>query len=475
MAIKSVMSHTASIYVHLDWHIGHYVKVLMDEIFGETCFVNEIIWWYPSGSDPSANFNRKHDTLFWYCKEQDAQFFDFDAVAIPYTPEQEARFKETDEDGRKYYWNTNPRGEDVKTYKKAGVGEYDVWNIGINATLNKELGYATSKPPKLLERIIKASSSESMLVADFFGGSGVAAEVAGRLGRRFIHCDVGINSIQTTRDRLKDAGVGFDILEIRDGVSLFRNPTQTMDKIKALVPGLKGEAGLDPFWAGAINDSKLGTIPVYIPDLKDSGTKFLDVVLINRIIHEAIPDLDSDIKKVIVYYVDIDDEKEIDAFIKEDDTTLVEIELRDLKALLDDVVIEDRAEFTVGEITDNLHGGFEVRVDKFVSDRVLQKIDEFNQKVFQKALGKKPFIPIAVSEDGLETIEFLSLDCTAAEGEWHSDSEIKIDKLGYVAYNGKKTKDFWDGTIRAEHKPLRLKIRNICGDESVWGLYCSAN
>lgn len=72
------------------------------------------------------------------------------------------------------------------------------------------------------------------------------------------------------------------------------------------------------------------------------------------------------------------------------------------------------------------------------------------------------------SEEGLEAIEYLSLDCTSGSGEWHSDSEIKIDKLGYAIRNGKKTKDFWDGIIRADKQSLRLKIRNICGDETVW-------
>jgi adenine-specific DNA-methyltransferase len=81
---------------------------------------------------------------------------------------------------------------------------------------------------------------------------------------------------------------------------------------------------------------------------------------------------------------------------------------------------------------------------------------------------KKPYRPIVISEYGLETIEFLSLDCTAAAGEWHSDSEIKIDKFGYVIRNGEKTKNFWNGTICAENQPMRLKIRNICGDESIW-------
>ena len=72
--------------------------------------------------------------------------------------------------------------------------------------------------------------------------------------------------------------------------------------------------------------------------------------------------------------------------------------------------------------------------------------------------------------DGLELIEFLSLDCTARDGEWHSDSEIKIDKLGYAIRNSEKTKEFWDGTIQSEKQPLSLKIRNICGDESIWEL-----
>lgn len=468
MAIKSVMSETASIYVHLDWHIGHYVKILLDEIFGEMNMINEIIWWYPSGSDPSGCFNRKHDNLFWYCKNRDSYIFNFDSVSIPYTEEQKRRFKETDEQGRRFYWNINPRGERVKTYMKSGVGEYDVWNIGIDATLNKQLSYATSKPPKLLDRIIKASSNEGMVVADFFGGSGVTAAVANKLGRKFIHCDIGLNSIQTTRDRLKADGAEFDVLEIKDGVQLYRNPVQTMDKIKSLIPGLKNEDSLDSFWEGAISDSKLGTIPVYVPNLMDSASKLLDIVLMNRIIHQAIPDLDHNIKKVIVYYVDITDEAEIRKFIAEDDSTTVEIELRDLKTILDDVIIGDYAEFHCEENAETLLGGYALTIDKFVSDRVFSKITEFNRKAALNSSDKKPYKPIVISDDGLELIEFISVDCTSADGEWHSDSEIKIDKLGYVIKNGTKTKEFWNGKISCEKQPLRLKIRNICGDETVW-------
>ena len=355
----------------------------------------------------------------------------------------------------------------VRDYLGEGFAPSDYWMIDIvNQAATERTDYATQKPEALLERIIKASSNEGMLVADFFGVSGVTAAVANKLGRRFIHCDIGLNSIQTTRDRLVADGAQFDVLEIKDGVQLYRNPVQTMDKIKSLIPGLKNEDSLDSFWEGAISDSKLGTVPVYVPNLMDSSSKLLDVVLMNRIIHQAIPDLDAGIKKVIVYYIDITSEEEIRKFIAEDDSTTVEIELRDLKTILDDVVIGDYAEFHAEEVHDDLFGGWAVSVDKFVSDRVLQKIFEFNEKARLNATAKKPFKPIEISEDGLELIEYLSLDCTATEGEWHSDSEIKINKNGFVIRNGEKTKKFWDGAIRSEKKPLRLKIRNICGDET---------
>lgn len=471
MAIKSVMSETASIYVHLDWHIGHYVKILLDEIFGEDNFQREIIWDIQvlSGYKTIApNWVRGHDTIFYYSKSENRVF---NKQKQPHKQEYLDRFNKIDKDGRRYF---DGRGSiiylDEAIEKGKAVGDVwsDIMSFQQNATAAEKVDYSTQKPEALLERIIKASSNEGMIVADFFGGSGVTAAVANKLGRKFIHCDIGLNSIQTTRDRLKADGAQFDVLEIKDGVQLYRNPIQTMDKIKSLIPGLKNEDSLDSFWEGAISDSKLGTIPVYVPNLMDSSSKLLDVVLMNRIIHQAIPDLDHNIKKVIVYYVDITDEAEIRKFIAEDDSTTVEIELRDLKTILDDVIIGDYAEFHCEENAETLLGGYALTIDKFVSDRVLSKITEFNRKAMLNSSEKKPYKPIIVSDDGLELIEFISVDCTSADGEWHSDSEIKIDKLGYVIENGTKTKEFWNGKISCEKQPLRLKIRNICGDETVW-------
>ena len=516
MAIKSIMSETASIYVHLDYHIGHYVKILLDEIFGEDNFKNEIVWKRKQGNLGQTNqYGIVTDSIFYYTMS-DSYYF-----KTPLTKEGQEeyikRFKYDDGDGRKYRlsplvspsyspslvytykgynppkngWSVSP--ETMARYEKEGRLKFpkdknqrierkqylDEWEGSpiqnlwtdisvINPVAEERLDYSTQKPEALLERIVNASSQKGTVIADFFGGSGVTAAVANKLGRKFIHCDIGLNSIQTTRDRLVADGAEFDVLEIKDGVQLYRNPVQTMDKIKSLIPGLKNEDSLDSFWEGAISDSKLGTVPVYVPNLMDSTSKLLDKVTMNRIIHQAIPDLDSNIKKVIVYYIDITDEAEIQKFIKDDDSTNIEIELRDLKTILDDVIIGDYAEFHTEETHDDLFGGYAVTIDKFISDRVLSKIAEFNQKALLNSSAKKPYKPIEISEDGLELIEFLSVDCTAAEGEWHSDSEIKIDKNGFVVVNGNKTKNFWDGKIRCEQKPLRLKIRNICGDETVW-------
>lgn len=171
----------------------------------------------------------------------------------------------------------------------------DVWDCDSTKPLisgsSEYLGYITQKPEGLLERIIKASSNEGMVVADFFCGSGVTAAVSNKLGRRFIHCDIGVNSIQTVRDRLYAKKAEFEVLEIKDGVSLYRNPVQTIHKLKSLIKGLRNEDALDKFWEGSIMDTKYGMMPVYLPNLMDSSTRLLDKVLMNRIIREALPDL----------------------------------------------------------------------------------------------------------------------------------------------------------------------------------------
>ena len=513
MAIKSVMSVNGLIYVHLDWNISHYVKILMDEVFGDACFLNNIVWCYQTRQFSKKYWNRKHHDIFLYGMNEDSYVFNWDdkGVLAEYSEETIKKYKLQDDIG--FYrlcgrgiegspikgakdvdqeWEKTHPELVVRDYLRDGFAPSDWWQIDIvNQASNERTDYNTQKPEALLERITLASSNKDMVVADFFGGSGVTATVANRLGRRFIHVDIGINSIQVTRDRLVAAKADFEILEIRDGVSLFRNPVQTMDKLKSLITGLRNEDRLDSFWEGAIADSKLGMVPVYVPNLLDHSTRVLDIPLMNRILNEAMPDLPDETKQVIVYYIDIDDESAVRAFIDDNNPTETTVELRDLKELLNEVVADDVAEFSLEQTkTDWI-----INFSSFSSDRLSQKIDEYNQKRMlngttkklldtdeeatdengdnengEETKQKKKFKPIVISNNGLELIELISLDCTNAEGLWFSDYEIKIDKNGYVIRNGEKTKTFWDAKVTCQSKPLRLKIRNIAGDETTFNL-----
>jgi len=517
-AIKAVMSERASIYVHLDYHIGHYVKILMDEIFGEQNFRSEIIWKRSTAHSDAEFFGNNYDCIFFYTKTSESVF---NTVYQPYDDAYLARFSRQDPDGRKWdSGNLTAKGLSGGGYDYEYKGYRSLWRMPletmkrldaegrlhftksggirskvyldelpgmpaqamwtdinpVNSQAQERIDYATQKPEALLERIIKASSNEGMVVADFFGGSGVTAAVAARLGRRFIHVDVGINSIQTARDRLKKQGAEFDVMEVKDGVQLYRNPVQTMEKLKSLIHGLRNEDALDKFWEGSITTTKDGMVPVYLPNLMDSSTRLLDKPLMNRIIREAMPDLPDTVKRVIVYYIDITDEQEIMQFIKEQNTeTLIEIELRDLKQVLSEVVVGDEVTCHTEPVKDGLLDVWRVTIDSFLSDRVLERIRQYNDKSAAQAQAKGiRHRPLTVSDAGLECIEWVGLDCDCADpnAPWHSTTELYIRPQGHVVLNGKATDRLWDGTISTpdERRPLRMKVRNICGDETTVAL-----
>lgn len=380
--------------------------------------------------------------------------------------------KKMDEDGRLHFTKNGGIRSKVYLDELPGMPSQSLWlDIKpINSQAKEKEGYATQKPEALLDRIIKASSNEGMIVADFFGGSGVTAADANKLGRKFIHADININSIQTARDRLKANGANFTVKKVQDGVTLYRNPIQTKDAITRIIPGLRVDSTIGSMWIGSIMDTAYGSSPVYVPDLMDSSSRVLDVVTLNRIINDAMPQLPPSIKRVIVYYIDIIDRQELDDFIKDNNDTVIDLELRDLKELLDNAILQDEIEYTLSEDSTKMVDIFTVAIKRFYSDRVSHKINEFNQKAM--ANSKKKFTPIEMSLEGLEAIEMISLDCINAElnAPWHSDSEIKIEKDSTVTINGRKTSNFWDGTIHADTKPLRMKIRNICGDETIISL-----
>ena len=205
--MRELLSDKGSIYVHLDWHVGHYVKLLMDEIFGKNRMRNEIIWYYKNGGGRSNSwFNRQHDTLLYYSKNEDTIFNPKDVGEKKNTDEGSfSGYFKTDENGRRYQ-EVRANGKIYKYFVDEPKLPDDVWNIGIIAQRDKteRTGYVTQKPEKLLERIIKASSNENSIVADFFAGSGTTGAVAEKLGRRWIMSDMGKPATMIMRKRLVD-------------------------------------------------------------------------------------------------------------------------------------------------------------------------------------------------------------------------------------------------------------------------------
>ncbi|MBR6063648.1 MAG: site-specific DNA-methyltransferase [Bacteroidales bacterium] len=200
--MRELLSDHGSIYVHIDWHVGHYMKIILDDIFGKENFRNEIVWCYTSASNVKKDFAKKHDIILRYSKS-DNYLFNLEDVLIPYNEKTLENYKK----GLKGSGYTG-EGEAKETILKEGKIPEDWWNLAITARFPidgvKRVGYPTEKPLALLERIIKASSNEGDLVCDFFGGSGTTAAVAERLGRRWITTDIGKPAALVMRKRLID-------------------------------------------------------------------------------------------------------------------------------------------------------------------------------------------------------------------------------------------------------------------------------
>jgi len=413
LAIREVLSGAGSIYVHLDCTIGHYVKVLLDEVFGEECFRNELIWKRTTARSGSHFYNHIHDVIYFYTVSERA------AWTLQHIGYSEEMFPRMDADGKR--WHASPlTGPGLRTgssgaawrgINPGNIGKGRHWTIpGFmkpllsqaaqkdNIVALEELntmgrivrgkdgtgmpnfkqymddlrgvqlqsiwtdiaggknGYPTQKPEALLARIIQASSNAGMTVADFFSGSGTTASVAHKLGRRFIAGDIGLNAIQTTRDRLAAAGASFDVLRIQDGVRSSRK-----------LAGGKGGRRFAP----------------------DSAV--LDVQAAGK-------------------------------------------------------------------------GRWKVTVQHYSSPYLKAKMDQFNARRGRKNGGEaaKPsvsFKPVAISDTGLELVESIQFDTTLRkDGVWVSNAALE-DKAG--------RKGRIKGCYVVGAKSFRVKIRNIAGDEIV--------
>ena len=195
--MKRILKDTGQIYLHMDFRLSHYMKILLDEVFGEKNFINEIIWAYRTGGVSKRYFQRKHDNILRYSKTD----------KYTHNPLFEKSYLESQKTV-----NVNSPSSKKWDLKRDDVGVYrnvhmrDVWDINIIYNQDKQaVGYNTQKPKELLERIIKSSSNKGDLVADFFCGSGTTGVVAEELGRNYIMCDVNPKAVEISERRISEA------------------------------------------------------------------------------------------------------------------------------------------------------------------------------------------------------------------------------------------------------------------------------
>lgn len=319
--MKELLSDKGSIYVHIDWHIGSYLKILLDDIFGKDMMLNEIIWCYGSMCKSKNNWNRKHDNIFVYTKSQN-WIFNASDVLEGYAEGYKEKFKYQDEKG--YYMIRGKGGhlspihsqgdltpEHEKLYPQWTYRQYlqegglpkDWWEIPfINSQAKERIDYATQKPEALLERIIKASSNKGSIVCDFFGGSGTTAAVAERLGRRWIIGDIGKPASLIMRKRFIDQEVKpFLYQSIGDyQKEAFRNNKRYkhVGDLSQVVLGLYGAL---PFTPEQTNDRNFGYIKgTRTLVMVDSPNRLTTAATIRKAVEAKASLLGGDWEKVVV-------------------------------------------------------------------------------------------------------------------------------------------------------------------------------
>ena len=247
-----VLKSTGTIYVHLDWHAVHYIKIAMDRIFGYNNFLNDLVWHYKRWPTKSKRLQKMHDTILTYQKS-DNPYRHFNVLYRSRAESTIRRWK--DSKIRARHDETGQRIPSIAEAEKSkGVPLDDVWDISIIAPVKKErLGYPTQKPEALLKQIIETSSNPGDIVADLFCGCGTTLAVAQLLGRKWIGCDVSPTALKVVKQRLikygatniEEIGVPKSLEDLK-AMKPFEFQNYVISFIQGMQnPKLTGEGGID--------------------------------------------------------------------------------------------------------------------------------------------------------------------------------------------------------------------------------------
>ena len=286
LLMKELLAQDGTLWVHLDWHSSHYIRLVLDELLGDRNFVNEIVWCYKSGGSGKKHFSRKHDTILVYSKSR--KYY----ISIPEEKSYNRGFKPYNFKGVREYCDENG------WYTL--VNMKDVWNVDmVGRTSAERNGYATQKPMELMRRIIEAGSEEGDLIGDFFCGSGSFLEAAEMSGRTWMGCDNEKLAVSLARKRLMKRGAQFRSYALSTEGSAGRIDVSVMDEQHLESGGRLMRAAVTDF----VPDIDTGYIQVrdreYIEAaMADEPRQLIDYIMIDS-------DFDGEFRcRTIFYYLE---------------------------------------------------------------------------------------------------------------------------------------------------------------------------
>lgn len=468
LLMKELLSEAGSIYLHCDWHKNSYIRILMDEVFGGNNLVREIIWdrGNPSGGKAGAqNYIHTHDTILFFAKDKTHMFFNkqFNEYSEEYI---EKRFVHEDEKGRYRLQGSDNRKQYL--FESKGKAITSVWNIpDINVMALERSDYPTQKPEALIERIIKASTNEGDVVADFFMGSGTTQVVAQKLGRRWIGCDINKGAIQTATKRLNQIienqiknkkkelldndfkGLfGFKVLNVND-YDVFKNELVAKDIVMEMY-------GVEPIKRSYF-DGVLGSDLVKIMPMNRVLNK-MDIRSILKSVQDNIGNFT--VKKQsktqeAIYEEEIriicsGMEYDVLNFLKKENKTGVTVEIDDILTDTKDLVFKEYPESKIGLKAKDKKLTIEIK--EFFSPLLMRKLELENDKVLKKDRKTKV-------EDFKQIIDSVAIDVDYNGKLFNAEIMDLPDKKEIV-----KAKYSWEYTKKGEYT-VAIKIVDVLGEE----------
>lgn len=455
LIMKELLSEKGAIYLHCDWHKNSYLRLILDEVFGEGNFQNEIVWGYRTGGSSKGNWSQKHDTILYYSKSKKPTFNLQKEKAYTKSKSRKAGIVD-------YGGGTAEFFEDEFGVYNL-VNARDVWDVSyINSQSDERLDYPTQKPEALIEKIILASSNEGDIVADFFMGSGTTQAVAQKLGRKWIGCDINIGAIQTTTKRLnyiiadqqkektKDfkGSLGFKILNVND-YDVFKNEIEAKEIVMEMY-------GVEPvkrtYFDGVLDRNFVKVMPMNrvlnkmdirtliknVDDKKDSFTVKTKSKAGEPVYEEGV--------LVICSGMELD----VLDFIKKENKTGVKIEVRDILTDKKNLIFKKKPEAKIDVKAKDKK--LSVELKDFYSPILMRKLEIENEKVLKKDHKAKV-------EDFKQIIDSVAIDVDYNGKLFNAEVMDLPDKKEVI-----KAKYSWEYPKKGKYT-VAIKVVDVLGEE----------